>query len=111
MNARDEAIVRLTQAGMSGPAVAAKFGVTVRTVQRARSRAGVCKPPRPPFTAEEIRLAESLLDDGASYGEVARTLGRHIKQVIRRFPGRSIWKHGRGIEIARMFAELEALDA
>jgi hypothetical protein len=69
LSARDAAIVNMTQAGISGPAVAAQFGVTVRTVQRARSRAGVCKPPPARFTDDEIKLAERLFEDGASYGE------------------------------------------
>lgn len=32
-------------------------------------------------------LAKSLLDDGASYTEVARTVGRGRKWVSQRFPG------------------------
>jgi hypothetical protein len=109
LSSRDAAIVNMTQAGISGPAVAAQFGVTVRTVQRARSRAGVCKPPPARFTDDEIKLAERLFEDGASYGEIARTLGRFPSVIVRRFPNRSTWARSTGGHMSRMFAQLERI--
>jgi IS30 family transposase len=109
MTERDDAIIRLTRAGESAPAIAARLGICERTVQRVRVRAGISPPPVSRFTPDEIRLAESLLADGASYGEVARTLGRHQTVVRNKFPNHSAWASSSGVELARMFAALEAV--
>lgn len=107
---RNNAIVRMTHAGHSAPAIAAKFGISARTVQRVRVRAGIPHRPVTRFTADEIHLAESLLSDGASYGEVARTLGRCPSVIVRKFPGRSSWASSSGGSVGRMFDALNRLD-
>jgi hypothetical protein len=111
MTERDHAIVAMTHAGYSAPAIAAKFGITTRTVQRVRRRAGISHGPATPFTADEIRIAESLLNDGASYGEVARTLGRHPASVGHRFPNRSAWKCSSGGQVGQMFAAVDRVES
>lgn len=40
------------------------------------------------FNPEKLNAAKVLLDDGASYTEVARTLGMCKKTLRRHFPGR-----------------------
>jgi IS30 family transposase len=104
---RDQRIAQLTLAGKSARQVAEEVGVTKRTVQRARMRTGVAKPPRQPLAGDEIRCAETLLDDGASYTEVARTLGRHPETIARNFPGRSTWNNG--VEYRKFMAALDAI--
>lgn len=107
---RDDRIARLTVAGYTAPQIAAIVGVTERTVQRVRGRRGVAKPfCGNPLTADEIRRAADMLDDGASYGEVSRTLGRCRDVIRRRLPCRSIWKPGSGAEIRAYRAALNAL--
>jgi IS30 family transposase len=107
---RDKRIAELTREGYSGTQIARRVGVTHRTVQRARVRTGVAQPfCGIPLTPEEIRLAESLLDDGASYCEVGRTLGRSMETIRRRFRGRSMWAPGSGVEYRKLMVALNAI--
>lgn len=53
-----------------------------------------------PFTEADARTAEALLEDGASYREVARTLGRNQSIICRHFPGRG-WSDETKREAAR----------
>lgn len=104
-------VVELTTQEMPTPMIAGMLGVSERTVTRHRRRAGICPRPLSRFTPDEIRVAESLLDDGASYGEVARTLGRDKSVVRQRFIGRSSWPKGSGGQLSRMFAALDEVRA
>lgn len=85
---RRDRIAALTRQGWSAAAIARELGVTVRTVVRAREHRDcrVYVPRR--FTADEIAQVEAMLDDGCSYTEVARTLGRNVTVVLQRWPGR-----------------------
>ena len=84
---RRERIAELTRQGCSAPLIAEILGITTRTVQRARKRAGISQP-RPPFTSpeERARMGE-LIREGVSYKEVARTLGRNEMTIARHYPG------------------------
>lgn len=106
--ARDQRIAKLTEDGLTAEAIAAELGVTARTVQRARVRRGVAKPAARRMTAEDLRRARELLDDGASLGEVSRTIGRDLHTIGKHFPGCG-WPRGSGIELRRMMAALEAI--
>lgn len=107
---RDDRIARLTRGGYTAPQIAAIVGVTERTVQRVRGRRGVAKPfCGNPLTADEIRRAADMLDDGASYGEVARTLGRNVATLRKHLRGRSIWRPGSGAEFRRYIEQLDAI--
>ncbi len=64
-----------------------------------------------PLSVQERRIAESLLDDGASYREVARTLGRSDLCIGRNFPGRSQWRKHCGMEYQKMRKALDAIPA
>lgn len=81
-------VVTLTVAGYTAPRIASFLGVCVRTVQRIRIQEGVAQPPPVPFTEDEKRRAGQLLDDGASYEETARTIGRSVRPLRKHFPGR-----------------------
>lgn len=106
---RDQHIAELTRARYTAREIAAAVGVTRRSVERARARTGLSKPRSPYLTDAEIRQAEALLADGASYEEVARTLSRCTDNIRRRFPGQG-WPAGTGGGIARQLnAALEAI--
>lgn len=81
-------IAALTREGRTATEIGAMTGVCKRTVVRHRRAAGIPAPPSsPPMTPSELARAQALLDDGACYREVARTLGRSAQSVRRRFPG------------------------
>lgn len=81
-------VEELTRQGLTAQRIADILGCTVRTVHRARAARGLCLQEHRLFTAEEAASARSMLDDGASYTEVARTLGRDVSTVAKKFPGR-----------------------
>lgn len=105
---RDERIIELTRDGWKAHEIAVELGITARTVQRARARAGIARPAGRPMTADDLRIAAALLNDGASFGEVGRTLGRDLMTIRKYFPGRG-WPRGSGIEQRRMMAALDAI--
>jgi hypothetical protein len=85
-----------------------------RMLAQGRREGKVTRPKAPSarrFTEEELALAKRLLEDGASYKEVQRTLGRGIKgadTLSRKFPGMG-WTAGMGKGYAVMKAQLDAL--
>lgn len=85
---RQARIEQLSRAGLTVTAIAAELGVCTATVVTARARAGLTKYQVRPFTPEEDERIDAMLTDGASYKEVARTIGRHRQSIARRFPGR-----------------------
>lgn len=85
--ARRAEVVRLTRLGRSAPEIAEIIGITPRTVQRHRQAAGISAGPAIPLSAHEKERALSLLQDGASYAEVGRTLGRSEDRLQVNFPG------------------------
>lgn len=92
----DELIAELTRDGHTAAAIAAALRISTRTVHRSRRRAGIARPAAVPLSAAELARAAELLDDGCSYGEVARSLGRSSRRAIaKHFPGRG-WtqRHG-----------------
>ena len=84
---RRDTIVALTKQGYSATEISARLGITKRSVVRNRAAAGITKPPANLLTEAELTLARQLLEDGASYGEVGRTLGRSQSAVANRLPG------------------------
>src|SRR5690606_9276142 len=87
-----EEIARLTRAGVSAPQIATRLGCTTRTVTRVRAELGLtqsmpanaCRP----ISAARLARAQELLDDGASFTEVGRTLGVSFGTLRKHFPGR-----------------------
>jgi len=85
---RHRRVVQLTQRGHTAPSIATVLGCTIRTVQRHRHSAGLTSGHHAaPFSTEERERALALLNDGASYAEVGRTLGRRYQQIAKTFPG------------------------
>ncbi|TDL05989.1 helix-turn-helix domain-containing protein [Mycobacterium paragordonae] len=108
--ARDERILALTRAGHSLTQIADFLGISPRTVHRVRYRNGLVQPTAPRLTDDELRTAKQLLADGASYSEVARTLGRSMEGVRSRCLGMSAWKPGSGAEYRRCMRALNEID-
>lgn len=81
------ATIALTRAGESARAIAERLGVSERTVVRARRACGASLPRPTPYSDAEMEQARRLLEDGASYREVARTLGRDASYLTRLLPG------------------------
>ncbi|MCV7174801.1 helix-turn-helix transcriptional regulator [Mycolicibacterium sphagni] len=82
-------VVELTRAGHSVRQIAEIVGIQPRSVTRIRQHTGLTKhyvPPRP-WTDEEKATAKAMLDDGVSYKEVGRTLGRDRHKLYKMFPG------------------------
>jgi hypothetical protein len=94
------AIARHEDAGMSLTESAALLGITARSVSRLRARRrGYKIPLKPVPTPEQLRIFESLLDEGWPYAEIGRTYGFCEQTIARYFPGRGwdrtqIGKHG-----------------
>lgn len=84
----DQRVVALSLQGLSVAEVARLTGFHRRTIERARARAGIAGPTPASMGPEEIERAEQMLADGASYREVARTIGVCWTTVRRHFPGR-----------------------
>lgn len=93
-------VIAASKAGKTAPEIAASEGISARTVQRIRRRAGIGQPTViRPFTDDELATAARMLDDGASRGEVARTLHRSEHAIARRFPGRC-WTRAQTAELS-----------
>lgn len=98
--ARRERVVELTRQGHSASQIAAFLHVSKRSVQRIRTEMGVAQPQHgPAMTEDELRTAAELINDGCSYSEVARTLGRNPHTIRRHFPGQG-WSVGEGARMA-----------
>lgn len=83
---------RMTAAGMSGREIARTIDIAPSTVFRMRKEAEVTGRVNRPWQDDELRRAEAHLEDGCSLSEVARTLGRPLSSVRKKFPGRR-WTH------------------
>ena len=106
---RRDRIAELTRQGLSAPLIAEIVGVSPRTVTRARGARGCAQPAADPMTDAEIATAKAKLDDGASYSEVARTIGRSKPAVIRRIPGYG-WDRHAGGQYGRLVRSLTLLE-
>lgn len=84
------------------------LGMSERTVYRIRRDHLKLSdaPPFRPLTQDEKRQAEQLLDDGASFREVADTLGREASTIARHFPGRG-WQPVQSGHYARFMERIE----
>ncbi|AER47618.1 DNA binding protein [Mycobacterium phage DS6A] len=86
--ARRQRVRELTERGdMTTREIAGVLGVSESVVVSDRIRTGTAKRAAAPLTADEQAWARELLDDGAPYAEVGRTLGRSDAAIRRRFPG------------------------
>lgn len=81
-------VVELTRQGHTARQISERLHISQRTVNRLRMKRGIGRPSLPTMTSEMVARAATMLDDGASYAEVARTLGVDLSSIKRRFPGR-----------------------
>ena len=86
-NARRDRVTQLTRQGHTAKHIANLLGVTPRTVTRDRAARGITQPTPSRVTEDEFARAYTMLEDGASYEEVARTLRRSHTAFRHRFPG------------------------
>lgn len=64
------------------------LGCSPRTIERVRRELGLLTKTQPPPVSDEVRKnVKAMLDDGASYIEVHRTLGVSERWLGRNFPG------------------------
>lgn len=84
----DQRIIAMTRQGYSARRIAEALNTTARTIVRHRNALGIAQASNPPHPKEVRDRAKELLDDGASYSEVARTVGASITQISRWHPGR-----------------------
>lgn len=99
--ARRQRIVELTQLGWSAAEIAHECKTTARTVERTRVKMGVAQPPPRRLTADEVARIEAMLADGASITDVARSVGRSIDYLQRRFRGRG-WTRSQAGQFAAL---------
>lgn len=94
----DEARAAFIERKLSNGQFASEYNVSLRTASRTRGRIGQ-KKEQTPTRAEpgwEAR-AKALLDGGASYMEVSRTLDVSHTTLSRKFPGMG-WTSEQGAE-------------
>lgn len=104
------AVVReLAQEGLTIREMAARLGVTPRTIERDKWELGITREYRGPLTPAECHRAQAMLDDHESLAEVARTLGRCVQTISERFPGRGWTPHQVG-EFNKLITIRKALD-
>lgn len=101
---RRDLIALMTRDGKTAEQIAEELNVTPRTVFRARAERGYAKPRRE-FTADEIHTAEAMFDDGCSFAEVGRTIGRATGTVAKHWPGRG-WTKAQCGEWAALIRKL-----
>lgn len=81
-----ERVKDLTESGLSAREIADILNCSSRTVTRYRARMGILQEKLPAIPPEKASQIESLLADGASCEEAARTFGVNGKSVRNRWP-------------------------
>ena len=112
----DDSIIkmRLSPDFVNHRQVADAHGVSVRTVERAIDRGRkrgieIPKMDQPgPITPEEEARILFLLKDGTPYAEVARTTGRNLKTLCKKYPGYAM-THSEIASINHMTRKFERL--
>lgn len=105
---RRDRVVEMSRQGFDVPRIAAELAITVRSVQRIRRQTGISVTEFSRFSPAEVATIEAMLDDGCSYAEIARTLGRDVGWIRRRWPGRG-WMPEQGCVYRNWLQILETL--
>ncbi|MFK0072677.1 hypothetical protein [Arthrobacter woluwensis] len=87
LEARRREVRRLTVSGCTSERIARELGVTARTVTRDRVALGIAQNPVRLSPEQEHQIA-ALVEDGAPFHEIARTVGVSPEAIRRRHPGR-----------------------
>lgn len=103
-------IIELLGKGMLYSEIARRVGCSERVVDRIVAKHPELSrgPVNPPLTDAELARAKEMLEDGASYTEVSRTLGRNGRNLQRRLPGYS-WTPEQVLEHARLIRQMNSL--
>jgi DNA-binding CsgD family transcriptional regulator len=96
---RHDRVVALTRQGKTAGEIAELMGMSKRGIQWIRHWTGCGQPAPKPLTDAEIDRARAMLEDGCSYSEVGRTLGRSNNNLMKRLPGYG-WDRKQIIELA-----------
>ena len=84
---RRDRVAAMTRQKRTTRQIAKALGVTGRTINRDRAATGIAQPSPIPVTEAQINLARTLLIDGCSYADAARTVGLSPTTVIHHLPG------------------------
>ncbi|OBJ24617.1 helix-turn-helix domain-containing protein [Mycobacterium sp. 1245801.1] len=106
---RREQVIALTKQGRTAREIAEHLGISMRSVGRHRVAADVAQPMPRPLTGRELLRATELLGGGASYAEVARTLGRSDTTLRRQLPGYK-WDRRQAAEAAALARAMNRLE-
>lgn len=83
-------VAELTKLNWSAPKIAAELGCSARQVTRIRGHLRIAQERRPnsgiPVSPERLEQAQKLADDGASAGEIVRTMRMSRVTVNKYFP-------------------------
>lgn len=88
IEARWQQVVDMTKFGMTLEQIAEQSGFSIPHVRRIQAKLMGPRGSRRPYTCDELERIETMLDDGCSLAEIARTLGRNRHALSRRFAGR-----------------------
>lgn len=96
---REATVTTCLRMGMTNTQIAERYNVTLRTVSRWRTRLGQNgRPAVTKHTQSEHDHALYLLDEGASFADVARTIGVSRRTIYRWFPDREPWTRSQVVE-------------
>ncbi len=112
VEARRARVAAMSRDGVTVKRIADELGVAYCTVVDDRKAIGLTKYEVRPFTVDETERITMMLDGGASYREVARTVGRHRQVIARRFPGHawSVEQRTEYTRVLRAFGMIRTLD-
>lgn len=103
-------VAELTIKGKSANEISEILHISTRTVTRIRTDTGVMAGSRSiPMTEEEIEKARNLLEAGAPYAEVGRSIGRSHHAITRNLPGYHKWSPAEASRLATLTRKLNKL--
>lgn len=89
--------------------IAEALGCSVRTVEKIRQELGISGPGAVPYSDETKAKAREMLEEGASYNEVSRTLGIPTRRLSGWFPGMG-WTAKQAAEYRYLKRQMDELD-
>jgi len=95
-------VAALTELGWSITAIAAHLDIGESTVANYRRRTGTSKAPTAALSDAELARAKAFLDDGCTYSETSRSVGRSEGVIHRYFPGYEMSINERAVHAAMM---------
>jgi len=105
-----ERLAELNARGMSAAKIAEALGCEPRTVYRWRSAQGIAQPlpesRNPDDLPARLEQARRLLEDGAPYNEVVKTLHMHKRTLQRHFPGMA-WSKVEGSRLGAFITRMQ----